>query len=251
IQPEFGPAPEFCRPDPAPQATIRLAIRLVREDPARAGGRPVTGLLLIPDELLRLVHLRDLLPWSVSSAARLARFANIAFIVLEEGAIWDLPFGLPFAGSLAEGVLVVRGWRPSPEVPATVLRRAVPLKDGEVGFFTPARVWAAERATFRPVPDLLRIDRTIGVAHLTMDTARLERELVLPPIGPEPPPADQDAVALPEGPDAPGEADPSVILRQARAREKAGAYEEAGVLYERAGCFRDAAKAYQRAVEGT
>jgi hypothetical protein len=251
LRPELAPAPQRLQPSDAPAMRLHLPLRLVQRAAAPATRR-TRALLLTPGDLEHLAMLRDHLPWAVTSQAQMAQFEDIAFVLLGEGASWNLPIGLPYWGDDAEGVYLVRGWAPSPEVPAQVLRRAVDASDEEVVFLSPARLWCVLRGAFQPLTERIELRRDLSRVHLTIEAARFETrpsfpELVWPQ---EPEAVELEMEEVPRGPAPP--ATRSRLLEEARAALARGEPEKAAVLFERAGEFVEAAQIYdQMLAEGT
>jgi len=251
LRPELSPAPQRLRPSDAPAASLYLPLRLVRRA-ADAAVRRTRALLLTPGDLEHLALLRDHLPWAVTSQAQIAQFADVSFVLLGEEVSWNLPIGIPYWGDDAEGVYLVRGWAPSPEVPAQVLRRAVTAPDAEVVFLSPARLWCVPQRAFQPLAERIELRRDLSRVHLTVEAARFEIQPLFPELvwPEEPQEAELEIVEVPRGPAPP--ATRSRLLEEARAAVASGEHEKAAVLFERAGEFVEAAQIYDRLLaEGT
>jgi hypothetical protein len=245
VRPELAPKPRRLRPSNTQIEPLKLPLRLVRSA-ADAADRRTRALLLTPGDLEHLAQLRDHLPWAVTSQAQMAQFDDVAFVLLSDEASWQLPIGLPYCGDGAEGVYLVRGWTPSPAVPAQVLRRALDVADGEVVFLSPARLWCVPREAFLPLAERIELRRDLSRVHLTVEAARFATrprfpELQWPaePEAGEPEKVEQDRVIAPP-------ATRSRLLEEARDAVARGEPEKAAVLFERAGEFVEAAQIYDR-----
>lgn len=252
LRPELAPAPQRLRPSDAPAASLHLPLRLVRRVDD-AVSRRTRALLLTPDDLEHLALLRDHLPWAVTSQAQVAQFDDVAFVLLGEEASWNLPIGLPYWGDDAESVYLVRGWAPSPEVPAHVLRRAVDAPDAEVAFLSPARLWCVPRQAFRPLAERIELRRDLSRVHLQVEAARFEIRPSFPDLVwlAEPEEVALETEEILRRPPPPP-ATRSRLLDEAQAALAGGELERAAVLFERAGEFVEAAQIYDRMLaEGT
>lgn len=246
LRPELTPAPQRLRPSDTPAPSLHLPLRLVRRAPD-AAARRTRALLLTPADLEHLAVLRDHLPWAVTSQAQMAQFDDVAFVLLGEEASWNLPIGLPYWGDDAEGVYLARGWTPSPEVPAGVLRRAAEIADAEVAFLSPARLWCVPRQAFQPLADRIELRRDLSRIHLCVEAARLAPGRVFPelewPV--EVREVETDSAEPPRrGPVLP--ATRSHLLEEAKAAIVRGELEKGALLFERAGEFVEAAQIYDQ-----
>lgn len=219
---------------------IGLPVTLVREAPHESGRQPVVALLLTRSEAEHLVRLGEHLPWAVTHRLSMVRHGDLHFVLLQEGARWELPFGLPFSGDLTSGLCLLHGWRTSPRVPPEVVRRAVGAEPGTLVWLSPACTWVLDRQAFRPLSELLVWSGAAAV-RLTVQKADLTLRLVLPEVEVPPAPALPKAGAAPTAPIDP--------LQHARQLEDEGKLLEAAIGYERAGSHERAAALYEKAAE--
>lgn len=247
---ELAAAPQLLRLSEAPIVPLHLPLRLVRrgDDPRRR----TRGLLLTASDLENFALLRDHLPWAITNEARLARFGEVAFLLLGREATWNLPLGLPYWGDDEAGMYLVRGYVASPEVPFRVLRRAAKVAEEEVGFLSPARLWCVPLRAFAPLAESLELQRDLSRFRLDVKGARFDKPPVFPELKwPEVKQKEEELpiTELPPRPAAPARR--RSLLEDAQDALARGDREKAAQLYERAGEYVVAARLYdQLAAEG-
>ena len=242
---ELAPPVAQASPSENQLPRLELPLRLVRrgDDPRKR----TRGLLLTPSDLENLALLRDHLPWAVTSRARLARCGEVAFLLLDREASWNLPLGLPYWGDDASGLYLTRGYVASPEVPFRVLRRAARVPEGELAFLSPARLWCVPESAFSPLETCLELRR---------DLSRFRCEVTPQKLAPKPafpalrwPEVSPEAEELPIT-DLPRRFEPPQrrrsLLEEAEAALAGGNPEKAAGLYERAGEYLLAAQLYDQ-----
>lgn len=243
LRAELGPPPELARPAKKEAPPLRLPLRLLRR--GQGWEKRTCALLFTPGDLRDLALLREHLPWAVAAEARLARFADVAFLLLSGEAAWNLPLGLPYWGDEQQGLFVARGHLPSPDVPLRILRQATAATAEELAFLSPARLWCVPRAAFAPLERSLELPPNLARIQLEVQRVLLPKEVKLPALEylqkPTKPTTEAELKFEPVPPAA-----RRSLLEEAQTALTGGNTEAAAILFERAGEFEQAAQLYDQ-----
>ncbi|RRR66938.1 MAG: hypothetical protein EI684_19800 [Candidatus Viridilinea halotolerans] len=254
-------APASVKLSAPPAAPFQLPLALYADGPRHG---PIHGLLLDAAALIRLQRMVCRLPAPLFAQCQIAIGDGAALLLATMGEVSGLPLGQALVRANPDHLLLPRGMRLRPTLPAELLVPALGLDAAQITVLTPTGRYEVEQKAFVPLSNLLALDaapptqsirmRAIPMPAVDLSGIEMRPNQPQPPVVVAPPPSATQAKrgilerlrpVLPNISPFSGDF-ASELRRRAAELEQQGDYELAAAFYSYLKDDQRAAVCYQR-----